>query len=339
MAAKAKGKDPKGKKKAASGMHKKIPVQKKPLKKSTAAQAGSDVPKKISIKTKRRLAKKQPQVVEGPKSALFLRGHKTSQEICQVVRELRMVKAPLCVPYTKKNDVRPFEDHTSLEFFSSKTECSLFCLGSHTKKRPNNLIMGRMFDHTLLDMYEFGVTNFRSIETFTGVRKPNVGTKPCIIFQGEKFEFEEKYKRLLNFFLDFFHGEERATVNLVQLDHVIVISCNPIDDSIFIRHYSVDLKKSGTNLPKIVLNEVGPAIDLALRRVREAPVEMWRKSMERPREQKPRKVKNVSTNMFGQKLGTVHMNRQDFDKLNIKKSRALTRSRDRKEKDGEKKLV
>lgn len=34
------------------------------------------------------------------------------------------------------------------EFFSKKTDCSLFLFGSHNKKRPNNLIFGK-FSHPL----------------------------------------------------------------------------------------------------------------------------------------------------------------------------------------------
>ena len=37
---------------------------------------------------------------------------------------------------------------------------------SHSKKRPHNLIFGRMFDHRLYDLLEVGVEKFRSIKSF-----------------------------------------------------------------------------------------------------------------------------------------------------------------------------
>lgn len=37
---------------------------------------------------------------------------------------------------------------------------------SHSKKRPHNLIFGRMFDHRLYDLLELGVEKFRSIKSF-----------------------------------------------------------------------------------------------------------------------------------------------------------------------------
>ena len=67
---------------------------------------------------------------------------------------------------TKKNVIRPFEDINSLEFLSQKNDCSLFMVGSHSKKRPHNLIMGRMFNYQLLDMIELGVLDYKSIESF-----------------------------------------------------------------------------------------------------------------------------------------------------------------------------
>ena len=65
--------------------------------------------------------------------------------------------------YKKKNIVRPFEDQTSLEFFSKKSDSSLVAFGSHNKKRPHNLVLANMFDYSLLDMVEFGITNYVSI--------------------------------------------------------------------------------------------------------------------------------------------------------------------------------
>ena len=53
------------------------------------------------------------------------------------------------VKYTRKNsEVKPFEagGEGSLEYFGRKTEAGLFALGSTSKKRPHNLVLGRFYD-------------------------------------------------------------------------------------------------------------------------------------------------------------------------------------------------
>ena len=39
----------------------------------------------------------------------------------------------------------------------------MFMFGNHNKKRPDNLILGRLYDYHLLDMFEFGLENFKVI--------------------------------------------------------------------------------------------------------------------------------------------------------------------------------
>lgn len=69
----------------------------------------------------------------------------------------------------KKNLVHPFEDVSKLEHLSKKYDASLFFFGSHTKKRPQNLIFGRMFNNSILDMLEFEVKAFKSMQEFVTV--------------------------------------------------------------------------------------------------------------------------------------------------------------------------
>jgi Brix domain len=73
------------------------------------------------------------------------------------------------VKYTRKNEnVRPFEagGEASLEFYCNRSNCSLFTLASHSKKRPHNLVIGRLFDFHLYDAIELGIMNYNGIKDF-----------------------------------------------------------------------------------------------------------------------------------------------------------------------------
>lgn len=65
---------------------------------------------------------------------MILEGTKCSAVLREVLTDIYQLKKDNCVRFTRKNDnVRPFEGggETSLEFFSLKTDCSLFlvCFG------------------------------------------------------------------------------------------------------------------------------------------------------------------------------------------------------------------
>jgi ribosome production factor 2 len=141
--------------------------------------------------------------------------------------------------------VFPFEDTNSIEFLMVKNDCSLFALGSHSKKRPTNLILGRAYDGHILDVFEFGIDNYAAINAFKGSHKA-VGSKPLIVFQGDQWGNDSTYSKLQYFLLDFFRGEKVEKISLKGLDHCIIISV--IDGKIFFRVYSVDYRKSGTKV-------------------------------------------------------------------------------------------
>jgi len=56
------------------------------------------------------------------------------------------LKKPDAIKYNRKSSnktsLSPFEDQSMIEFFSSKSDCSLFVFGTHSKKRPDNLVFG-----------------------------------------------------------------------------------------------------------------------------------------------------------------------------------------------------
>ena len=116
---------------------------------------------------RRILKNKEAKAVETePKKALFLRGGKSSKIGQSVLRDFGRLKAPDGHALSRKNeDVRLFEEtgEAKLEHLMRKFDCSLFAYTSHNKKRPNNLILGRTFDGSILDVMEFGVLDYKGI--------------------------------------------------------------------------------------------------------------------------------------------------------------------------------
>jgi len=186
---------------------------------------------------KRALAAKEPKLNESVKKALFLKGPKASNIVTQALKDLYTIKNPHGTMLKKRNVARPLEDASMVEFLSQKNDSSLFAFGSHTKKRPHNLVLGRLYDYQILDMVEVTIngSTFKSIHEFTLTRQATVrhGMAPLIIFNGDDFENETKQDLILlkSLLLDLFRGAVLDKLNLASLDRVIV--CTAHNDTVF----------------------------------------------------------------------------------------------------------
>jgi len=272
----------------------------------------------------RTLKAREPKLIEDSKKALFISGQKTSQRVCDALLDLRMLKTPDAKFLGKRNPLYAFEDETSVEFLCQKNDCSLFMLGTHNKKRPHNLIIGRMFGHPefhLLDMMELGIEEYEGLVVAGSQKKKAPGSKPAFIFQGNEWTDDNNFVKLRSLFLDFFKGQEVDQICLAGLDHVIV--CTAAQGKCHFRVHSIDFKKSGTKIPKVELNFMGPAMTLNFRRTKFASEDLYKLACRRPKELKVKKKKNVSRNVLGDKLGRVHMERQDFEKMQVRRVKAL----------------
>ncbi|KAJ8984881.1 hypothetical protein NQ317_002721 [Molorchus minor] len=105
------------------------------------------VVKPTTRKGKKVLLRKEPQVIEGPKRALFFQGRKTSEKVRGVLSDLYDIKKPEATKLTRKNDITIFENATPVEAFCKKHETPLFMMGTHS----------RMYNYSLLDMIELCV--------------------------------------------------------------------------------------------------------------------------------------------------------------------------------------
>ncbi|KAG8068096.1 hypothetical protein GUJ93_ZPchr0005g14992 [Zizania palustris] len=275
------------------------------------------VPK--SQRARRELLKHAPKLVETGKKTLILHGTKTSAVLNSALADIFHLKRDNAVKFSKKNDnIRPFESggETSLEFFSLKTDCSLLVYGCHSKKRPNNLVLGRTYDHHIYDLVEVGVESYRSIESYVYDKKlaPKLGSKPFFAFIGEHFESVDELKHLKEILLDLFKGEVVENLNLAGVDRIFV--CTAISPTtVYMTHCALHLKRSGTSIPRIELVEVGPSMDLVVRRHR-LPVESLKKEAMKTADH-AKKMKNVTKDPLQGKLGKVYIPDQQIAKMTL----------------------
>ncbi|GLT94649.1 hypothetical protein SLE2022_123780 [Rubroshorea leprosula] len=285
-----------------------------------------------NARVKRALEKRAPKLVETGKKTLILQGTKTSSTLNAVLTEIYHLKKGGAVRFTRKNDnIRPFESggETSLEFFSLKTDCSLFVYGSHSKKRPDNLVIGRTYDHHIYDLVEVGVENFKSMDSFTYDKKlaPRVGSKPFIAFIGEGFESVDQLKHLKEVLLDLFRGEVVENLNLAGVDRAYV--CTALSSNrVLLTHCALRLKKSGTLVPRMELVEVGPSMDFVVRRHRLPNEGLRKEAMKTAKDQPKKKVKNVSKDAIEGKIGKIYIPDQKIGEMALpNKAKGVKRER------------
>lgn len=284
---------------------------------------------------RRAMHERDAKVIENPKALLILKGHATSQLMNNVLGDLQLLKKPYVRKLQRKNEILPFESggETHLENLARLNDSSLFALGNHTKKRPNNLILGRMFGFRILDMIEFGVTNFRPISSFKPSVPSAVGSVPCIVFNGDDYHSSETTDKVQSLLVDIFHGpHDIERIHLSGVDRALTFTLHAPDSKppvVSVRHFAVALKKNpGFSVPKVDLIEVGPSFDLTVRRTQFAPEALWKESMRMERDPRvDRKQKNISKNELGDKLGHIHVGKQDLSGLALARMKGLGRKR------------
>ena len=202
---------------------------------------------------------------------------------------MNTLKQPYGVQFSKKNPIHPFEDASSLEFFSQKNDTSLLVFGSNLKKRPHALTWIRCFSGEVLDILELLVVQdtARTLKQFKG-EKCRVGVKPLLSFSGAQFDnlVPNEYTLAKNMFIDFFRGAEVKEIDVEGLQ--LMISFFAGEDGpegekpqIHMRCWRIVTKKSGQKVPRVEVEEIGPRIDFRVGRMKSAEEGRWKDALKR----------------------------------------------------------
>lgn len=304
--------------------------------------------KAAKARTQRYLKSVEPQLREGAKSKLLLKGIRCSLGMGNLLKDMRAMQAPNAKMMSKKNKIVAFDDvqgQQSLEFLTTKNDCALFALASTNKKRPNNLVLGRTFDHQILDMVELGILRYKSIQDYGGsVPKKRVGSKPLMLFLGDLWQQDSNCKKMQNLLIDFYRGDVVNKLVVSGIDHLLVFvasqpqdadNANPninSDPKLIVHQHTFfcKLKKNPddptSKVPIPFLVPCGPDMTMQIRRTQFAEQDLWNLSLKQPQGLKKKKKKNQTTNVFGEVIGRLHIEAQDVEKMGGRKSKALRRA-------------
>lgn len=183
-------------------------------------------------KGRRILAARESETHPCIKSLLLLRGSRCSSTLQELLSDLRDLKKPQAVflSQRRQQDLHPFENAEPIEYLTRKNGCGLFAFASSSKKRPSRLLIGRVYDHELLDMHEFSVTHYTPARAFSSVQAPRAGSAPLVLLQGGHWEVTEELKNAKNLFQDLFRGATslsegaRQKLFLNGIDRLIAVS-------------------------------------------------------------------------------------------------------------------
>lgn len=295
-----------------------------------------------TAKGRRVLASRESKAEEGAKNAVFMKATTTSEFSSLALKDLYALKKPHAVMFQKRNDIHPFTSHEPLSFLAQKNQAALFCIASHSKKRPNCITFCRTFEHQVVDMIEFNILDVIPMDIFevsvllTETMKPGSGMRPLMVFQGHQFE-DGEFAKIKDFFIDFFRGDPTQEIDLKGLEYTICITADE-SNNLHFRTYMNTLKKQAATpkIPQVELVECGPVLKLALGRRQFCPDDIFKMATQVAKELKPKKVKNVGVDDMGDRVARIHMKPQDLGLLQTRKMKGLKRKLASKELDGKK---
>lgn len=257
-----------------------------------------------------------------------------------VLKTFHALTKPNSVLFHKKNEnIHPFENVESLEFLADKNDCGFVVFGSSSKKRPNCVTLTRIFNNKVLDMCELlllpdAAHDPGSVPAINNLKMNiGVGLRPLLLFAGSPWDdpTSSAHATLKSMFIDMFKGEESDKIDVEGLQYALMVAAEEpmqgLAPVIHLRWYKIKTKRSGHKLPRVELEEIGPKFDFKIGRLQEPPREVMKQALKqgkRPNEDiKPKK--NIGMDAIGDKIGRVHLGKQDLGGLQTRKMKGLKR--------------
>ena len=142
-----------------------------------------------------------------------------------------------------------------------------------------------------------------------------------------------QYVLAKSMFADFFRGAEVGEVDVEGLQLMINFSVEEeglegTKPTIHMRCWKIITKRSNSKIPKVDVEEMGPRVDFRVGRYREAEQSVMKEALRKAKRAEAKPKKNIETDLMGDKMGRIHLGRQDLSELQTRKMKGLKRNRD-----------
>ncbi|ELA41366.1 uncharacterized protein VICG_01607 [Vittaforma corneae ATCC 50505] len=199
-----------------------------------------------------------------------------------------------------EEDIDCFADYEKTCKLMKKKKCALSV--ASTKE---HLVFVRVYDYQPLEILKFRISKSFSSADFGSV-PAELYSKYFVICQ------QIENKRIENFLVDFFSQHStKVNIDSVRYAWIIGQTSHQSERTFTLKYVRV--------LNDLSVEDIGPHFELVLEKEFYCGDELYEKAFACSQ---PAKQRNVSKNVFRDTVGKLHIDRQDLNDINLKKSRA-----------------
>jgi ribosome production factor 2 len=203
--------------------------------------------------------------VDAERVAVFLRGASTSEKVIKVLTDLHAIKKPYAVNLPTRVEGGQMQGNEFVERTCEKMRASMYGFVSSTQKRPDRLILGRLFSGKVLDSFEFRV--LAAGPALSALRRlPQLSSMTAFVFLGKYWQSDRYLTQFKNFLIDTF-GIRHSKILLLDRVETVLVSTAHNQTHVTLKQYLIttsDDIAAGKIKGKMELRESLPDVALEL---------------------------------------------------------------------------
>ena len=96
------------------------------------------------------------KLIEDPKQCVFINTKTSSELMRMVLNDLYLTRKDYSKKLNQKEEISNLlQSKSDVEYLCDKNNCALFTYTTDQKKKPMNLVMGMLYNKSILDAFEF----------------------------------------------------------------------------------------------------------------------------------------------------------------------------------------